>query len=410
MITYQRRAVITGTGVVSALGDTPAVLWHNLAADQCAIRRMPEWQAELGNNVLAAPVELDTQEVKQIERKFRRSMGRVALFAALAAKQAVKESGLDAAVLNSGRAGCIISSSMGSGSSIDESISLWNSGARDEIPALQFFKCASHTAALNVANMFGINGIQLSPCSACASSLQSIGAAMDAVRWGKQEVVIAGGTEEITPMAVGSFAQLFALATDNGEAPETASRPFDAARRGLVCGEGAGVIIVEEYEHAVRRGAPILGELVGYATNCSGRHVSQSERAAIEKCLRLALEDAQIPSEDVDYINAHATGTIQGDGEEAAALRTVFGNRTPVSSLKGHLGHTLGASGGIELVAVLEMMKHGWLLPTLNLNIVGEECSGLAHLMKTQPIPPRMVVKNGIAFGGINAVLIIKNI
>lgn len=248
----KRRVVVTGAGVVSALGGSRAELFEALLAGRCAVRRMPEWCAELPGVPLAAPVELDPEIAKRINRKFRRSMGPAALFASLAALQAAEESGLDAELLGSGRTGCAVSSTMGSSSSIVEATALLLSGRREEMPATQFFKCASHSSAFNVANLLGINGVQLSPCSACASGLQSVGAAMEQIQLGKQDVMLAGGSDEATPAVAGSFEQLFALAGGDVE-PERASRPFDADRRGLVCGEGAGILVLEEYGHAVRR-------------------------------------------------------------------------------------------------------------------------------------------------------------
>lgn len=405
----KRRVVVTGAGVVSALGGSRAELFEALLAGRCAVRRMPEWSAELLGVPLAAPVELDPEIAKRINRKFRRSMGPAALFASLAALQAAEESGLDAELLGSGRTGCAVSSTMGSSSSIVEATALLLSGRREEMPATQFFKCASHSSAFNVANLLGINGVQLSPCSACASGLQSVGAAMEQIQLGKQDVMLAGGSDEATPAVAGSFEQLFALAGGDVE-PERASRPFDADRRGLVCGEGAGILVLEEYGHAVRRGAPLLLELTGYATNCSGVHVSQSDAVSIERCLKLALADAGLEPAGIDYVSAHATATVAGDREEAAALRNVFGGGVPVSSLKGHLGHTLGASGAIELAAVCEMARRGVVVPTLNLERVGAECAGL-----DLPVAPRekrigVFAKCCIAFGGVNAVLIGKKL
>ncbi len=405
-----RRVVVSGAGVVSALGFSSAELWENLLRGASAARLMTEWPEFTPDQVLAAPVELDQAQVRRIDRKYRRSMGNLSLYSVLAADQAVTESGLDRSTFSSGRVGCMISSTMGSGRAIEEAVNIWNSPERKLMPALQFFKGISHTTAMNVANYMGINGIQLSPCSACASALQSIGSAYEAIRFGRQDVVLAGGAEELTPMVVGFFEQLFALAGSGVFAPEAISRPFDAARCGLVCGEGAGILVLEEYEHAMRRGAPILFEVAGYATNCSGAHVSQSERDAITACIRLAMADAEMTPERVDYVSAHATATLQGDGEEAAALLSIFGDRVPVSSLKGHLGHTLGASGAIELAACGGMLEHDMLLPTLNLENVADDCTGLRHLRENTPARIEVFLKSCFAFGGINAVLLGKRI
>ncbi len=393
-----KRVVVTGTGVISALGCDCDSLWNNLLAGKSAVRTMPEWP-DMPPGTLAAPVELDENVLKSVDRKLRRSMGQVAVYAALAAQQAVLQSGLSPELLGSGRAGCMISSTMGSARNLKESVEIWNSPDREMMPAMQFFKCVSHTAAMNVANLFGIRGMQLSPCSACASGLQAVGAAYDAIRAGRQDVVLAGGAEELSPMVTGSFELLFALS-------RTDSRPFDADRDGLVCGEGAGVLVLEEYEHAVRRNAPILFEVAGYATNCSGMSLSQSDGDSIEACIRLALADAGVDA--VDYVNAHATATSQGDREEASALRNVFGGKVAVSSLKGNLGHTLGASGAIELAMAGRMMEMGLILPTRGLRVVAEDCGGLDHVMELREQRIDTFVKSSFAFGGVNAVLVGK--
>ena len=324
----KRRVVVTGAGVVSALGGSRAELFEALLAGRCAVRRMPEWSAKLPGVPLAAPVELDPEIAKRINRKFRRSMGPAALFASLAALQAAEESGLDAELLGSGRTGCAVSSTMGSSSSIVEATALLLSGRREEMPATQFFKCASHSSAFNVANLLGINGVQLSPCSACASGLQSVGAAMEQIQLGKQDVMLAGGSDEATPAVAGSFEQLFALAGGDVE-PERASRPFDADRRGLVCGEGAGILVLEEYGHAVRRGAPLLLELTGYATNCSGALefifcclMLEARRAVKNHGYRTPSEEIPVPplTEDFATDGAWALSTSLAFGGSNTAL------------------------------------------------------------------------------------------
>lgn len=372
---------------------------------------MPEWQGQVpigSETVTAAPVDLPPEKAKSIKRHYRRSMGNAALFATLAAQSAVAESGLTAAELANGRTGCIVSSTIGSSSEVYESTRAVIEKRFNDLSACQFFRIVSHSSAFNVANFFGINGVQLSPCSACASSLQSIGLAYEQILAGRQEIFLAGGSDEVTPIVIGSFRHLYALAESEALAPHEQSRPFDARRCGLVCGEGAGILVLEEYEHARQRKAPILAEIIGYATNCTGSQISQSDSASIENCMRLALADAQLDPAEVDYVSAHATSTVAGDREEAAAIRAVFGDRVPVSSSKGNLGHTLGASGAIETAAVLEMMKHGIILPTGNLGEVAADCTGLNLPVVPQSSSIRTVLKNCIAFGGVNASLVVK--
>ena len=403
----KRRAVVTGIGAITPLGNSADELYRALLENRSGIRAMSEWRDEFGRNIAGAPVVLDPAEVKKISRKVRRTMGNAALFAGLAAQEAVTRSGLEPDFFTSGRVGCVIGSTVGSASSMTEACVADYEGRRNDLSACHFFRLMSHSSSFNVADMFGINGPQLSTNSACASGLQALGTALELIQLGKVDAVLAGGSDESTPLVASSFQLLYALAEEESPEPDKLSRPFDAGRTGLVCSEGAGILVVEELEHAKRRGAPILFELAGYATNCSGWHVSHSDELQIANCMRAALADAEINAEEVDYVSAHATGTRVGDAAEAAAIRTVLGGNTPVSSLKGHLGHTLGASGSLELAAVAGMMRDGVILPTRNLEKV-EDCAGILLPRETEQRELRVCLKNSIAFGGVNATLICR--
>ncbi len=403
----KRRVVITGCGVISALGLSRGELFESLLRGASAVRRMVEWKPTADGKIpLGAPLILPEQEIRKIPRQYRRSMGDLSLFAALAAMQALEESGLDADVCSSGRCGCVIGSTMGSSNSIAEAFRILLHGeGMGGMPATQFFKCASHSASFNVANLLNLTGCVQSASAACASGLQAIGTARDLIASGTQDAVLCGGAEELSPEVTGSFELLFAGASEYNHSPADSSRPFDAGRTGLVCGEGAGILMLEEYEHARKRGARILAEVRGYATCCSSR-LSQSDASAIRRCMNLACSDAGISPDVLDYISAHATATVQGDAEEAGALRGFLRRSTPVSSLKGHLGHTLGASGALELAVTLEMMERSVLLPTRNLETVSEECGGLDHIRSARESEINVFLKNSFAFGGINANLI----
>ena len=401
----KRRIVVTGRGVVSSLGNTPDELYRNLAEGKCAVRSMTEWEG----GKLAAPLTLPPEKAKQIPRQYRRSMGNISIYAALAAKAAVEDAALAPEELSSGRCGCVIGSTMGSSNCIAETFRLILSGKAEEIPAPQFFKCVSHTAAFNTAAYLNIQGTVQSPAAACASAVQAVGQARDLIAWGVQDIVVCGGADELSAEVNGSFDMINASLNMSDSADRIGSRPFDADRVGLVCGEGSGILVLEELEHAKKRGAHIYGEIIGYATCGCSANVSQSDSSAIGRCFDLVCKDAGIPRERIDYISAHATSTIQGDREEAAAIREFFGDRVPVSSLKGNLGHTLGASGTIEMIAVLEMMKHGTILPTLHLENVAEDCGGIRHVQKLGNREIRIFLKNSFAFGGINATLLCEN-
>jgi 3-oxoacyl-[acyl-carrier-protein] synthase II len=204
---------------------------------------------------------------------------------------------------------------------------------------------------------------------------------------------------------VGSFDILYAASTKYNDSPTSTPRPFDVRRDGLVCGEGAGVIVMENYDRAIRRGATILAEVLGYHTCSNGTHVSQSDETSMIACMNLALESGGLSPRDVGYVNAHATGTQQGDAAEARAIGAVFGSEIPVSSLKGNMGHTLGASGPIELAATIEMMKTGVVHPTHNLEEIDPACGGILHVREKTTHPFRVFLKNSFAFGGINSAI-----
>ena len=404
------RVVITGAGVTSALGFSRQELFQALLDGQTAIKLRPDWSESMQGNprVVAASVELPEEQVKSIKRHYRRSMGPAALFAALAAKQLVTETGLTQEELSSGRIGCIASSTLGSPTeTYSAAMAIVNNSFYDQ-SACQFFKIVSHSSAFNVANMLGINGVQLSPCAACASSLQSIGLAYEQLLLGRQDLILAGGSDEVTPIVLESFRLLHALGEEPELSPEQLSRPFDTRRCGLVCGEGAALLAVETLDHALARGATPLAEIIGYATICTGAQISQSDSASIVRCMKLALEDAGIAPQEVDYVSAHATSTIAGDREEATAIRELFGGTVPVSSLKGQLGHTLGASGALETAVLLEMLSRDILLPNTNLTAPSEECGGLNLIREPMGRKSRIMLKNCIAFGGVNATLVIR--
>ncbi len=406
----KHRVVITGAGVTNALGFTRQALFNALLEGRCAVHSKPEWLERMNSAkmALAATVDVSTEMAKSISRHFRRSMGNAALFAALAAKSLVEEAGLTPELLGNGMTGCIASSTLGSSGEIEETAKAIYSRTFFDQPACQFFKIVSHSSAFNVANMLGINGVQLSPCSACASSLQAIGLAYEQILLGRQDVILAGGSDEATPIVLDSFRLLHALGENEEFGPQGMSRPFDARRCGLVCGEGAAMLCVETLESAQRRGAKILAEIIGYATNCTGAQISQSDSASIVKCMRLALQDAGIQPADVDYVSAHATSTPNGDREEAIAIGDLFGEKVPVSSIKGQLGHTLGASGAIETTVLLEMMVNGVILPNSNLEKPSDDMPPLDFVLSARKKELNIVLKNCIAFGGVNATLILR--
>ncbi len=405
-----KRAVITGIGVVSPFGNGVPALMDGISAGRSAVRFMEGWDQYIGlQSLLGAPV--DMIDEKKIPRQKRRSMGRMSIFAAQAADEALLDAGINLPDEDLWRTGCVIGSSMGSAKSINDAFeAMLPDKDLSRLNSTMFFQCMSHTAAVNTAQYLGLLGTVMAPAAACASALHSIGTAYDLIRLGRQDMILCGGAEELHPTVTGSFDILFATSTGYNDRPTMSPRPFDRDRDGLVCGEGCGLLLLEEYERAVRRGARIYAEVVGFSTTANGLHVSQSNRESMIVCMKQALAGADATAADIDYINAHATATIQGDMEEAEAIRDLFGEKTPVSSLKGYIGHTLGASGSIELAASLKMMAEGVLYPTLNLENVAEDCRGIRHLQQAEQTQINTILKNGFAFGGINAALVCRRV
>lgn len=405
-----KRAVITGMGVVSPFGVGLQALVGGLKESRSAVRLMEGWDQYIGlQSLLGAPVEMIDE--KKIPRQKRRSMGRMSIFAAYAADEALADAGISLDAENLWRVGCVIGSTMGSARSINDAFeTMLPDKDLSRLNSTMFFQCMSHTAAVNTAQYLGLVGTVMAPAAACASALHSIGTAYDLIRLGRQDLVLCGGAEELHPTVTGSFDILYATSTGFNDSPANTPRPFDRDRDGLVCGEGCGMLLLEEYERAVCRGAKIYGEVIGFSTTANGSHVSQSNRDSMVVCMQQALAEARVSVAEIDYINAHATATIQGDQEEAEAVRELFKDRVPISSLKGSFGHTLGASGAIEMAATLQMMQEGEIYPTHNLENVAADCEGIMHVTAPCKKELRTVLKNGFAFGGINAALVCRRV
>ena len=404
----RRRVVLTGMGTVSPFGYGSDVLFDALLDGRSSVRSMDSWDEYEGlRSHVAAPC--DIRGEKDIPRKARRSMSPMGIMAAQAADMALSMSGLPSDIVVSGRCGCVVGSTMGSAKITNEAFELVLPGKDfSKVTSMMFFKTMAHSCSANLAGYLGLKGMVLATSAACASGLQAIGTGFDMIRLGRQDAMLCGGAEEIHPTVTGIFDLLYAASTAYNEEPSKTPRPFDAERDGLVCGEGAGILLLESLESAKARGAEILAEILGYETTASGDHVGQSSPEAMTRCVKGALRDAGTAPEEVDYVNAHATATLQGDAAEAEAIRRVFGAAVPVSSLKGHIGHTLGASGALELVASVEMIRRNAIVPTLNLEEVAADCAGI-NLPKEPLLDARLrrVVKNSFAFGGVNASIVV---
>ncbi|MGD8325703.1 MAG: beta-ketoacyl-ACP synthase [Sphingomonadales bacterium] len=404
-----RRVVVTGMGGVSPLGEDWATIKSHLLSLRNAIQYMADWEQFEGlNTKLACPVP-DFSLPKHYTRKIRRSMSRVAEFSTRASELALFDSGLnDNTVLKSGRAGVAFGSSTGGTDAVRDFGRMFYEASTASIKANTYIQMMPHTTAFNVGSFFGMTGRIVPTSTACTSGSLAIGMAYEAIKFGQQDVMIAGGAEELCVSEATVFDTLYATSTKN-DTPEKTPRPYDQTRDGLVIGEGAGALVLEEMEHAVARGAPIYAELVGFGTNSDGRHATQPTKETMGVAMELALKDANLDPDSIGYVNGHGTATDLGDVAETLATRHVFGRAVPFSSLKSYMGHTLGACGSLEAWMSIQMMREGWFAPTLNLNTIDERCGDLDYLRGgIREIETDYIMSNNFAFGGVNTSLVFK--
>lgn len=403
-----KRVVITGVGIYSPIGASYTEVDESLRSRRSGIRYMPEFAALDGINSHVAGV-VEGADPMRIARKYRRSMGRVAQLMALATMDAVGDAGLDPAGLSDPRIGLSMGSTMGSGSALEE---IFLQFAKQRTvrghKSTSFLQVMSHTCAANMALMFSIRGRIYAPCTACTSSSQAIGFAYEAIQTGLQDMMLAGGAEEMHWTSVATFDVMQGTSYNYNDRPHLASRPFDAGRTGLVVADGSACVVLEELERAKNRGAKIYGEIEAFHTNSDGYHMSSPSADGMRACMEGALAAGLLSPTDIDYINAHATGTPLGDRAEAGAIRSIFAGRVPVSSTKSYTGHTFGACGAIETVFSLAMINNGYLAPTLNLESVDPECDGIDHIIDIRQAAPHRIMSNNFAFGGVNTSLVIK--
>jgi 3-oxoacyl-[acyl-carrier-protein] synthase II len=404
-----RRVVVTGLGGITAFGSTWPEVEARFRAGHNAVRRMPEWDAltDLGTR-LAAPV-AGFAPPDHWTRKQLRSMGRVSQFAVRSAELALADAGLaDDPCIRDGRMGVASGSSVGSTPDICDFIEMLKTGSSAGLNANSYVRMMPHTTAANVGIFFGLTGRIIPTSSACTSGSQGIGYAYEAIRFGRQQLMLGGGAEELCPSEAMAFDFLYATSRRNDE-PGSTPRPYDRDRDGLVIGEGGGMLVLEELDHARARGARVHAEVVGYASNSDGAHVTRPEEATMRRVMEMALEDAGLPAEAIGYVNTHGTATEQGDIAESRATAAVFGKRTPVSSQKSYLGHTLGACGSLEAWFTIEMMRRGWFAPTINLENVDPLCGELDYITGAgRELDVEYAMTNNFAFGGVNTSIILR--
>ena len=406
-----RRVVVTGVGGITALGDSWPVIKQRMLQGETAIRYMEDWERFSGINTrLAGPVVGFSVEGRY-PRKKTRTMGPVSKMAVYATERALKDAGLENdPVVTNGRCGIAYGSSFGSPGPVIAFAELMTSGHSPKLSATSYIQMMSHTAAVNIGLFFGVTGRIIPTSSACTSGSQGIGYAYEAIKWGKADLMIAGGAEELDVTEAAVFDTLFATSTRN-DRPETSPRPFDRDRDGLVIGEGAATLVLEERGRAIARGARILAEVAGFACNSDGSHATQPQASTMEIALRGALEDSGLGAADVGFVSGHGTATEHGDIAESAATHGVFGARMPIHSLKSYFGHSLGACGAIEAWLGIAMMRDGLFVPTANLENVDERCAPLDYIMgEARRLEIDHLMSNNFAFGGINTSLIFRRV
>lgn len=405
-----KRVVVTGMSGITSLGETADQIFEQFSQGNSGIRYMADWDIYPDLRCkIAGPVE-QFEIPTHFGRKVTRGMGRVALMSVISAEKALIDAGLnDRSILSNGEVGVAFGSSAGSVDAVMEFGAMLLEQDMRKLNATTYIRMMSHTSAVNITVYFGLKGLTLPTSSACTSGSMAIGQAYEAIKYGKQSVMIAGGAEELSPTGAAVFDVLMATSVMNDQ-PNQSPRPFDQNRDGLVIGEGAGCLILEEYEHAVARGAKIYAEVLGYGSNTDGQHVTKPDTEMMGRCMALSLKDAGLHADAIEYVNAHGTSTDQGDIAETQATARILGKK-PISSLKSYFGHTLGACGAIEAWLSIEMMHRDQFIPTLNLTEIDPLCGDLVYLKDDiKSLKATTIMSNNFAFGGINTSLIFKKI
>ena len=405
-----RRVVVTGMAGLSPIGSDWKAAAARLRRGETGVEIVEELGEIEGMKTRLGARVRDFELPDHYPRKRIRSMGRVAHLATRATELALADAGLlEDPILTNGRTGISYGSTAGSPPAMAVyAKTLHARHTLKGIRATDYVQFMSHTVPANLAQFFEIRGRLITTCSACTAGSQGVGFGFETIRSGKQDVMVTGGSEEFHAIDAAVFDIMYATSTRNTE-PDKTPRPFDVDRDGLVIGEGAATLILEDYERAKQRGAPIHAEVVGYGTNCDGKHITSPDSEGMAGAMTLALEDAGLGADAIGYVNAHGTATEAGDIAESLATERVLGTDVPISSLKSFVGHTLGACGAIEAWLSIEMQREGWFSPTLNLDEVDPRCGKLDYLRgEPRELEAEYVMSNNFAFGGVNTSLIFR--
>ena len=409
----QRRAVITGLGAITPLGESIPAIWENLLAGRSGVRRITRFDANGLPCQIAGEIP-DFDPTNYLDRKEARRLARSSQIALAAALNAVKDAGLPDNLPEPERSAVYFGTGIGGLDVYEDNNKIFQEKGYSRVNPFSLPGTIPNMPAFAIGRQFQCLGPNFTITTACATSTQALGGACELIRRDAADVVISGGTEAmIRDFAVVGFIAMRALTTSFNESPEEASRPFDLNREGFVFSEGAGALIVEELEHARQRGAYIYAEIVGHAASSDGFHMAapDPEAAGPARAMHWALADAGLNPDEIDYINAHGTSTVLNDPTETRAIKKVFGEQAyqvPVSSTKSMLGHAMGASGAIEAIVCAQVIKHGWVPPTINYETPDPDCD--LNYVPNQPrqVPVDATLSNSFGLGGQNACLVLK--
>lgn len=406
-----RRVVVTGMGIASPLGSTVETAFERLKTYQNCIEYWTELDEIKNMNTRLCAKVAGFQKPEHFTRKVTRTMGTVALMSAVISENAIKDANLlGNPIITNGRCGVSYGSSTGSMKPIFDFYAIELEKEVKNLNSGSYIKMMTQTTAVNISLYFKTTGRLIPTSTACTSGSLGVGMAYESIKYGQQDIMIAGGAEELHPSQAGVFDTLYATSIKNNTPNKTPS-PFDRDRDGLVIGEGAGTLILEEYEHAKNRGAKIYAEIVGFATNTDGTHITNPNPDTMQIVMENSIKSAGLSANDIGYVNAHGTGTKNGDIAESIATQNAFKRQVPISTIKSYTGHTLGACGAIEAILSIEMMRNKWFAPTLNLNNIDPECGELDYIVgEGRNIDTEYVMSNNFAFGGINTSLIFKRV
>ena len=409
----ERRVVITAESSITPIGRTRTDILDNLINGVSGVKNLAE-DSFLSKDVhsrvfgrIDYPIEYD------FARQYRKTMGPVGYYACQVVKEVLEKSGLDPDFITSGKLGVAFGSTHGSPTVQRNVYNIFLQGTDKDflkINAADYLKSMVHTTAVNITKMFGITGRVISSCTACTTSSQSIGYGYEAIKFGMQDAMVCGAADEYDTMTVAVFDNLLASSTAFNDTPQLTPRPFDKKRDGLVVGEGAGALLLEEYEFAKKRGAEILAEIIGFACSNNGGDLIMPSVDGVTRTIKLGLANAGISADEVEFVSSHATGTTIGDIVEAQSIKRVYGESPYVTGLKSYIGHIMGTCGVVEMIFTLYMMEKGIIVPTLNLDEIDERCGGIRHTRSLIEEKINIAAVQNFAFGGVNTCLLIKRV